>query len=259
MPWLDYYLRKNFLVTKLRRFTSPFAVRARRMLQARLAEKEGVSSSVQDRRDFVSHFIEAKELHPGQVSDQTLVGYIMTILLVGSDSTSVALRAIVYYILKNNKVRTRLRQEIDHAKLTYPVSYSKSQELMYLDAVIKESHRYHPAGSILLEREVPETGLQLPDGRCIPSGATVGMVGWTVHHDKAVFGADADRFNPDRWLQSDSETLEAFQLRLQGMKRAEITFGHGTRSCIGKHIAAVEIYKLIPTMFGLFDVGQSPS
>jgi cytochrome P450 len=228
------------------------------MLQARLAEKEVIPPSTQDRRDFVSHFIEAKETHPGQVSDQTLVGYIMTILLVGSDSTSVALRAIVYYILKNIKVLTRLRQEIDDAKLTYPVSFQQSQELTYLDAVIKESHRYHPAGSILLEREVPETGLQLPDGRFVPAGTTVGMVGWTVHLNKDVFGADADTFNPNRWLQGGNETSEAFRLRLQGMKNAEITFGHGTRSCIGKHIAALEIYKLIPTMFGLFDVGHNP-
>lgn len=31
------------------------------------------------------------------------------------------------------------------------------------------------------------------------------MNAWVIHRNQAVFGRDADTFNPTRWLQSQSE------------------------------------------------------
>ena len=61
-------------------------------------------------------------------------------------------------------------------------------------------------------------------------------------------------FNPDRrpWVVGEADEL--IQSRLARMKRADFVFGHGPRACLGGHVAQLEIYKLIPTLFGLFDV-----
>jgi cytochrome P450 len=37
----------------------------------------------------------------------------------------------------------------------------------------------------------------------------VGINGWVAHGNKAIFGDDADTFNPDRWLQQDKERISA--------------------------------------------------
>ena len=253
MPVLDYWIRKNPISTRLRTATNPFALRASQLLKERLADKE--TTECRNRRDFVSHLQEYQRHHPGQLSDSAFFGHVMTNLLVGSDSTSVAVRAVIYYVLKTPNVLSTLQEELDAAHLSYPVPWHASQNgLPYLDAVIKEALRIHPPGALLLERIVPDAGLELSNGVTIPPGTVVGMNGWNVQHLPEVFGSDAAVFNPGRWLQGDHEDPAVYQERIQRMKRADFTFGHGPRGCIGKPIALMVMYKLIPTLFGLFDV-----
>lgn len=85
-------------------------------------------------------------------------------------------------------------------------------------------------------------------------GTIVSMNSWTINQNEDIFGPDAATFNPDRWLKSENETEEGFQARIRRMKKADMAFGHGIRSCLGKPIANMEIYKLIPTLYGLFNV-----
>lgn len=253
LPVLDYWIRKNPISTRFRNATNPFALRASQLLKERLADKDATESP--NRRDFVSHLQEYQCNHPGELSNTAFFGHVMTNLLVGSDSTSVAVRAVIYYVLKTPNVLPKLQEELDTAHLSYPVSWHATQNgLPYLDAVIKEALRFHPPGALLLERIVPDAGLELSNGVKIPPGTVVGMNGWNVHRLPEVFGSDAAVFNPERWLQGRHEDTAGFQERIQRMKRADFTFGHGPRGCIGKPIALMEMYKLVPTLFGLFDV-----
>ena len=257
MPSLDRFLWKNPLVRWFSAKSDPFSIQAGKLFRDRLAEEKTGRDSIgedKDRRDIVSRILEAKSAHPDQVPDAAVVGYIMTILLAGSDTVSITLRSIVYYLSKNHHEQKKLQKEIDDAKLTYPVSWRKAQDLTYLDAVVKEALRVHPPTSILLERVVSPAGLQLPDGRELKSGTIVSMNGWTINQNEDVFGQDANAFNPDRWLKAGDETEDGFQARVKRMLRADIAFGYGTRSCLGRPIAYLEIYKLVPTLFGLFDV-----
>ena len=40
----------------------------------------------------------------------------------------------------------------------------------------------------------------------------VGCTPWVIHKDKGIFGADADQFNPDRWLKGDASTMRKMVL-----------------------------------------------
>ena len=77
-----------------------------------------------------------------------------------------------------------------------------------------------------------------------------------MHLDEEVFGADAEVFNPDRWLQRTDEDEEQFKARLRLMKSLDMTFGIGQRKCVGVHVAELQIYKLIPAIVGLLDVSS---
>ena len=252
MPVLDNFLRKNPLLRLLSANVNPFSVRAGKLFKDRMiSERMGTGSGHQD---FIARILEVKEANPDQIPDDAVIGYIITIILAGSDTVSVTLRSVVYYLSKYLDTQARLQQELDEAKLSHPVTWKDAQSLTYLDAVIKEALRVHPPTSILLERVVSPAGLTLPDGRILKPGTIVSMNGWTVNQNEDVFGKDAGTFNPNRWLKAGDESDEHFQARTQRMKRADLAFGYGTRSCIGKPIAYIEIYKLVPTLFRFFDV-----
>ena len=252
MPVLDKFLKKNPLLRWFKAKPNPFSIRAGNLFRSRmLDEKPGTESTY---HDFIGRILEIKGANPERIPDEAVIGYIMTILLAGSDTVSITLRSIVYYLAKDPMIQRKLQKEIDNADLTYPVPWKCAQDLKYLDAVVKEALRIHPPTSILLERIVSPVGLTLPNGQELKPGTVVSMNGWTINQNQEVFGKNTGTFDPDRWLQRPEESGECFHNRTNRMKKADLAFGYGTRSCMGKPIAQLEIYKLIPTLFGLFDV-----
>lgn len=87
----------------------------------------------------------------------------------------------------------------------------------------------------------------MDDGTFILEGSQVGMNAWLVHLN-SVFGLDPKISKPERWLKGERESEEAYKGRIAAMRREDLTFGHGSRTCIGKNISYVEVYKLIPSL-----------
>lgn len=75
-------------------------------------------------------------------------------------------------------------------------------------AVLKEAMRKHPGVGFPMERIVPEGGLSIGD-RFIPAGTIVGVSPPVVHHNRQIYGRDADDFRPERWLEASEEQLRA--------------------------------------------------
>lgn len=253
VPQLDKLLAKN----PIRPIgPSTFAVAAEFSAQQCMARQQGTDGKDKEQRDMLDGFIELKNKNP-DMNDMGVVELLLINMLAGADTTGILLRAIVYYVLKNPNVLRKLRQEIDSAGLSSPVSYAEATKLPYLDAVIRESCRVHPAIGLLLERVVPESGLELPDGTFLPAGTQVGMNSWVVHQDKNTYGQDAAIFNPDRWLKHDEDEDEKmYQERVANMKRHDLTFGSGKRTCLGKYMAVMETYKLMASLFLEYDASQ---
>ena len=258
MPWLDLLLRKNPLLRQLPPSANPFSpvssviARAGKIFSQRMADERTGKAS--EYHDMTSRILDIKRTNPDQIPDEAVVGYTLTFLQAGSDTISIVLRTIIYYLSKHSPLQQKLQAEIDAAKLTYPVTWKASQHLLYLDAVIKEALRFHSPTGNLQERIVTPPGLVLPNGRYLKPGTVACMTPWTMSFSEDIFGKDARDFNPDRWLKGLNESEDDFQERLKKMKRADLVFGSGPRSCLGKPIAQLEIYKLVPTLFGLFDV-----
>lgn len=124
------------------------------------------------------------------------------------------------------------------------LTFQEAQKLPYLQACIKEGLRVHPATGLPLVRVVPDGGATI-SGRYFPAKTEVGINSWVAHANRQVFGPDADEFRPERWLESPERTTE--------MNRYILTFGAGSRTCIGKNISLLEISILIPELVAKFD------
>ncbi|KAK7708535.1 hypothetical protein SLS64_006637 [Diaporthe eres] len=212
-------------------------------------EKEG------GRQDFLRDFLKAKEDNPDLISNNEVLGYLLLNILAGADTTAIVQKGIIYHLLRNPVALAKLRAELDAAVLSIPASFAEIRDLPYLDAVIKEGLRMHPPIGNILERIVPSPGLALRDGRVIAPGTIVGMNQWVVSRDKEVYGDDAGVFRPERWLRGDNETIVAYEARLKMMKEGDLVFGGGNRICTGRHMAAIEMFKVTATLVSRYDTG----
>lgn len=102
----------------------------------------------------------------------------------GSDTTAIALRAVVYFLCKNPDKLHKLRSELDdaesHGNLSDPITYAEAMRLPYLQAVLKEAMRLHPSTGFTMARLVPKggtvlLGYNLPEGvsACVSSLTTL--------------------------------------------------------------------------------------
>ncbi|KAJ5174237.1 Cytochrome P450 [Penicillium canariense] len=258
MPWLDKIWAKNSFVSRLLPAkNSPVVMFALERAQERIAEKllqgsdsqEAASSSGYNSNDFMSRFLATRVKDPS-IPEWFVTAWTTSNVLAGSDTTAIMLRAIIYFLITNSASLQKLERELGQARsqgqLSDIATWKESRNLRYLNACVKEAGRLHPAIGLTLERVVPRGGATIC-GQFFEEGTNIGMNPWVIHRNKEVFGADANHWNPDRWLDTDAE-------RVTLMENCLLTFGSGSRTCIGKNISYLEIYKLIPTMFARYEI-----
>ncbi|KAI0552332.1 cytochrome P450 [Xylaria curta] len=250
MPLLDHLLDKNPIM----RLGPPNLGNITRIAAEHLVNRlQGVNHIQADVPDFLQNFVDAKNSRP-EVTETDVLVNLLTTLIAGADTTAITIRTIFYYTLKSPEIYNRLESEILDAKLGQPASYRLSRAIPYLEATVREAMRIHPAVCMLLERYVPEPGLSLPDGSFIPAGTAIGVNPYVIGRNKKVWGPDADKFRPERWLRGDEESDKAYHERMKLFNAADLTFGGGARVCIGRHIAYLEVYKVVATLISNFKI-----
>ncbi|KAI9737355.1 MAG: hypothetical protein M1834_009509 [Cirrosporium novae-zelandiae] len=253
IPKLDWLFDKNPIV----RIGPPsFSSAAVFCVQKVVDRVAGKDSDTHDpsQPDFMDIFLDLRKTKPDIVDDNQVISYLLINQIAGSDTTAITLRAVIYFILKNPQVKDKLLQELDQAALELPAKYRAASQLPYLSACIHEATRMHPGVGLILERYVPAGGLSLPDGRFIQPGTIVGINPWVVAKDKNIYGEDPDSYVPERWLKADGESDKEFEQRLRKMQNADLTFGQGSRICVGKNLALMEVWKVVSTLFSVYDI-----
>ncbi|KAI9048140.1 hypothetical protein LZ554_007935 [Drepanopeziza brunnea f. sp. 'monogermtubi'] len=201
--------------------------------------------------DIVTKILLAHEDNPERMTKTDLITMCQSNVGAGSDTTAITLSSIMYHLLKYPETYKRLREEIDTAakegRIDDPITFKQSQsELPYLQAVIKEALRVHPATGLPMQRIVPAEGANIA-GHFIPGGSSVGINSWVAHRNQRVFGEDAEYWRPERWLDIEEQS------RGGEVERYMLAFGMGSRTCIGKNISLLEMSKVVPQLVRKFD------
>lgn len=223
----------------------------------------------------------------GGFSDEKLIDQLMTFLAAGHETTATALTWAVYILCKQPEIQTRLRAEIKlnfPSPKTSPTSQGPSLNVLqeaidlklpYLNAVCLEVLRYFaPIPLTMREATCDTTILQT----AVPAGTRIILAPRVTNRDSALWGSDANNFNPDRWLSPKGENAKAtehseFDIGNQDRglagdssattketkktgpgksearsNYADLTFLHGPRSCIGQSFARAEFAILLATL-----------
>jgi cytochrome P450 len=195
------------------------------------------------RHDMVTSF-KNHGLSQLEISDESLFQ-----LLAGSDTTATIVRTGFLSILSNPHIYRKLQDEAISANVPLDtiIPYSQALRLPYLQACIKEALRHHPAAAGLLPRVVGANG-DTHKGVYLPPGTEVAFCAWNMHrHNTAVYGADAEIFRPERWLEASPERLAVME------EAHHLVFGNGRFRCMGENIARLELNKIFFEMIRRFD------
>lgn len=207
------------------------------------------------RRDILQNFIEAKDPHGQPASKEEVMIEGVNVLAGGSDTTAFGILSCLRHLLTSPDAKAKLIEEIDHAYEALglaaegrEISFKQAEKLPYLSAVITESNRVQPSIQYQLPRTVPSEGAQVGD-YFLPPGTTCGTNSRAVNCSRGIFGRDAEDFRPERWIAQSPED----EARIRKEKLLLMTFGMGSRSCVGKNLAIVELYLYIAQFFRHFD------
>lgn len=186
-------------------------------------------------------------LESGVFTDDKLVDNMMTFLAAGHETTASSLTWAAYMLGKHQDVQKKLRAEIhEHiSSLNNEVNDTIIDGMPYLHAVCQEVLRVYAPVPVTLREAVVDTSIQ---GEFIPKGSVIMLAIWAINTSKELWGADADDFNPDRWMRAGQANSGG-----STSNYAFSTFLHGPRSCIGQKFATAEFACLVAALVGKFE------
>ncbi|KAM1103146.1 hypothetical protein PS2_011513 [Malus domestica] len=178
--------------------------------------------------------------------DKLLIEHLLLALFVaGTDTTSATLEWAMAELLRNpeklSKAQEELEQVIGKGK---PVEESDIAQLPYLQAIIKETFRLHPATPLLLPRKA-EQDMEIC-GYVVPKGAQVLVNAWAIGRDPCIWDNPIS-FVPERFLGLDD------QIDVLGKNFELVPFGGGRRICPGMLLAIRMLNLMLGSLINSFD------
>ncbi|KAK1600029.1 cytochrome P450 [Colletotrichum navitas] len=202
-----------------------------------------------NRKELTDVDILSVALESGYFTEENLVDQMMTFLAAGHETTAAAMMWAVYCLCLHPDVQARLRREV-RERLPAPgtpgdITALDIDHMPYLNAVCNEVLRYYSPVPMTLREAVVDTVI---DGHKVPKGTRIMLCPWAINKDTSLWGSDAGRFDPERWLRKRSAASGGATSNY-----AFMTFLHGPRSCIGQGFAKAEFACILASWIGRFE------
>lgn len=144
-------------------------------------------------------------------------------------------------VVRNPKILSKAKKE-----LQIVIGENKQVEewdisnLPYLQAVVKETFRYHPPGPFLARRKDDHINDLKINNYIIPNNAILLVNIWAIGRDSTTW-TNPDCFEPQRFLGAEPHSFEL------------IPFGAGRRVCPGVPLASRMVHLMLASLIHNFD------
>ncbi|KAI0642733.1 cytochrome P450 [Trametes meyenii] len=235
---------------RIREITSKLSMR---LLESGTVNEKG--------RDIMSILVKAERARESAgtskgtgLTPQQIVDNISTFIMVGHETTAGSLSFTLLELARQPEVQQRLRDEI--RRVGRDLSYDDIQRLEYLDAVVKEGLRLHPASPqtervalrddvIPLSKPIVKASGEIISSVRVRAGQVFHIPFTTMHVNPAVWGPAAAEFQPARWLTPGGVPPPS---ELPHGWSGLVTFCDGPRNCIGYRLAVFEFKVILATL-----------
>ncbi|KAF1750008.1 hypothetical protein GCK72_016553 [Caenorhabditis remanei] len=199
-----------------------------------------------DPDNFVHAYLQQMEQtgNPG-LDMKNLCASVLDFWVAGMETTSTTLRWSLAYMMKYPEIQDKVRKQIfDVVGMSRLPSMSDKPNMPYTQAVIHEIQRH----SSMIPLLASHTNIEdiVLKGQTIPSGTRVFAQLWSILKRDSIF-EETDKFNPDRYLLQDGETMN------KGVLERTIPFSIGKRSCVGEGLARLELFLIFSAMMQQYE------
>ncbi len=199
------------------------------------------------RNDLMNFMLTRPDRATGEtLDDQQIRFQTITFLIAGHETTSGLLSFALYFLMRNPDVLAKARAEAERVlgrdAAAWP-GYGEVNQLAYIKQVLKETLRLWPTAPAIAVTPMADTAIG--GAYPVPKGAHIVMLLPSLHRDPAIWGANAEVFDPDHF------TPEAEAARPVNAYKA---FGNGARQCIGRQFALHEAALVLGLILQRFNI-----
>ncbi|KAH9657550.1 cytochrome P450 76C4 [Citrus sinensis] len=215
-----------------------------RLIDQRLKQRQehgcSISTESKDTLDTLLNIIQEKSV---EFDTKHIKHLLADLFIAGNDTTSITMEWAMAELLHNPKVLSKAKLELKQTLgKGSPIDESDIARLPYLQAVVKETFRLHPAVPLLIPRKASE-GVEIASVT-VPKGAQVFVNVWAIGRDENIWD-NPHSFKPERFLGSDVD--------FKGQNFELIPFGAGRRICPGLPLAIRMLYLMLGSLINSFD------
>ncbi|KAL0326520.1 UNVERIFIED_CONTAM: Flavonoid 3'-monooxygenase [Sesamum angustifolium] len=198
------------------------------------------------RLDFLQMLMELSEKQDvkTEIGKTQIKGLITDVILGGTDTSSTVIEWVMDEFMHNPEVIENAYKELNEVVgLNNIVEEFHIPNLVYLDAVIKETLRRHPIGPLL--PRIPSQSC-IVGGYSIPKDSTVIVNIWSTQRDPLAWDNPSE-FMPERFLGNSGKW------NFSGNDFNYIPFGSGRRICAGVPLAERMLRYVLASLLHSFD------
>eukprot|EP00253_Pinus_taeda_P033445 PITA_33445 len=184
-----------------------------------------------------------------QLTMQELMDQCKTFFFAGQDTMCSLLTWTTMLLALHPDWQQRAREEVLRVCNGTSLDFNALQNLKIMETILKESLRLYTPGNLFAKEAF--TDMKLGD-LFIPKGLSVWIPTLAIHHDKNIWGEDANEFNPQRFAEG---TVKACKNNPMGF----IPFSLGPRKCVGQTFAIMQAKIVMAMIITTFAFDLSPS
>lgn len=208
-----------------------------------------VSGEVKGDEDFIyvmlSLLDDNAEQLPDRDADTVIKAICVTLIVAAADTTVVTLTWAIALLLNNHDVLKKAQDELDiQVGTERQVNESDLRNLVYLQAIIKETMRLYPAAPLLIPHESIEECTV--NGYHVPAGTQLLINAWKIQRDPCVW-EEPCQFQPERFLTRHKE------IDVRGQNFELIPFGSGRRMCPAVSLGLQVMQLMLASLIHGFD------
>ncbi|XP_030945627.1 geraniol 8-hydroxylase-like [Quercus lobata] len=212
-----------------------------RMVSQRLHLRKVCGSNTN--KDVLNTLLNISEENSEEMDKTKIERLFLDLFVAGTDTTSATLEWAMAELLHNPEALSTAKAELEQViGKGNPVQESDIPRLPYLQAIVKETLRLHPAVPFLLPRKA-QVDVEI-SGYVIPKGAQVLVNAWAIGRDPRSWD-NAKSFMPERFLGSEID--------VKGLNFELIPFGGGRRTCPGLLLAIRMLHLMLGSLVQAFN------